>query len=232
MWMLRINMTDRSYRLEEVPEAYQSAWRTGAHLDHRPRRSPAAVPSARPQQQAVFAPGIVTGHVRTHLGTCIGRGQVPAHRHHQGVQRRLRSGPGAGCHADQGPGGGRPAAREGQVLDGLRLPGTTPASPQVEFAPADEYVGLTTQDVRFTKLFDRFGRWTCRRHRCGRRALLRQLGHRLQRPVPARHSLRGPRRAGRRDGQQGPEVHRHRPQGRARRRHRRQGALLTRAARS
>ena len=51
-------------------------------------------------------------------------------------------------------------------------------APNVEFMPADEYVGRDLYEV-FPELFERFGKGQHRRHRRGRRVPVWQLGHRL-----------------------------------------------------
>jgi aldehyde:ferredoxin oxidoreductase len=61
MWILRINMTDRSYRLEEVPAAYKNLGGRGmtstiVHDEVPPLSHPLG-----PNNKLVFAPGIVTG---------------------------------------------------------------------------------------------------------------------------------------------------------------------------
>jgi aldehyde:ferredoxin oxidoreductase len=61
MWILRVNMTDRTYRLEEVPAAYKDLGGRGitstmVHDEVSPLCHPLG-----PNNKLVFAPGIVTG---------------------------------------------------------------------------------------------------------------------------------------------------------------------------
>jgi aldehyde:ferredoxin oxidoreductase len=61
MWILRVNMNDRTYRLDEVPEAYKNLGGRGmtSTLIHD-EVSPLCHPLG-PNNKLVFAPGIVTG---------------------------------------------------------------------------------------------------------------------------------------------------------------------------
>lgn len=61
MWILRINMTDRSYRLEEVPAAYKNLGGRGMTSTIVHDEVPALCHPLGPNNKLVFAPGIVTG---------------------------------------------------------------------------------------------------------------------------------------------------------------------------
>ena len=69
MWMLRIDMTDRTYRLEEVPEAYRLLGGRGLTIDHCLDEVPPRA-SAGAQQQARLCAGLRHRHVRAHVGPC------------------------------------------------------------------------------------------------------------------------------------------------------------------
>jgi len=61
MWILRINMTDRSYRLEEVPAAYKNLGGRGMTSTVVHDEVPPLCHALGPNNKLVFAPGIVTG---------------------------------------------------------------------------------------------------------------------------------------------------------------------------
>ncbi len=61
MWILRINMTDRSYRLEEVPAAYKNLGGRGMTSTIVHDEVPPLCHPLGPNNKLVFAPGIVTG---------------------------------------------------------------------------------------------------------------------------------------------------------------------------
>ena len=61
MWILRINMTDRSYRLEEVPAAYKNLGGRGMTSTMVHDEVPPLCHPLGPNNKLVFAPGIVTG---------------------------------------------------------------------------------------------------------------------------------------------------------------------------
>ena len=61
MWFLRINMTDRSYRLEEVPAAYKQLGGRGLTSTFVHAEVPPTCHPLGPNNKLVFAPGIVTG---------------------------------------------------------------------------------------------------------------------------------------------------------------------------
>jgi aldehyde:ferredoxin oxidoreductase len=61
MWILRINMTDRSYRLEEVPAAYKNLGGRGMTSTVVYDEVPPLCHPLGPSNKLVFAPGIVTG---------------------------------------------------------------------------------------------------------------------------------------------------------------------------
>jgi aldehyde:ferredoxin oxidoreductase len=61
MWILRINMTDRSYRLEEVPTTYKNLGGRGMTSTIVHDEVPASCHPLGPSNKLVFAPGIITG---------------------------------------------------------------------------------------------------------------------------------------------------------------------------
>jgi len=61
MWILRINMSDRSYRLEDVPAAYKNLGGRGFTSTMVANEVPPSCHPLGPNNKLVFAPGIVTG---------------------------------------------------------------------------------------------------------------------------------------------------------------------------
>ena len=61
MWILRINMTDRTYRLDEVPAAYKSLGGRGMTSTIVHDEVSPLCHALGPNNKLVFAPGIVTG---------------------------------------------------------------------------------------------------------------------------------------------------------------------------
>ena len=61
MWILRINMTDRTYRLEEVPAAYKNLGGRGMTSTIVHDEVPPLCHPLGPNNKLVFAPGMVTG---------------------------------------------------------------------------------------------------------------------------------------------------------------------------
>jgi aldehyde:ferredoxin oxidoreductase len=61
MWILRLNMTDRTYRLEEVPAAYRNLGGRGLTSTLVADEVPPLCHPLGPHNKLVFAPGIVTG---------------------------------------------------------------------------------------------------------------------------------------------------------------------------
>src|SRR5512138_2949625 len=61
MWFIRINMTDRTYHLEPVPEAYKNLGGRGLTSSLVCAEVPPLCHPLGPNNKLVFAPGIVTG---------------------------------------------------------------------------------------------------------------------------------------------------------------------------
>jgi aldehyde:ferredoxin oxidoreductase len=155
--LLRLNMTDRSYRFEDVPEAYK-------HLGGRGLTStivydevdPMCHPLG-PNNKLVFAPGIVTG---TSAPTSA-RVSVGAKSPLTGGIKEANAGTGwAPALADLDIQAliveGQPAEKDkwwGVLIswDGAQ------GQPVLEWFEADEYTGQSTYDF-YPKLFERFGR--------------------------------------------------------------------------
>ena len=111
MWILRLNMTDRTYRLEEVPAAYKNLGGRGLTSTMVAAEVPPGCHPLGPNNKLVFAPGIVTGTSGFHLRPGLRGRQISADRRYQGVECRLILAAVPGNDADQGPRGGRPTQR-------------------------------------------------------------------------------------------------------------------------
>ncbi len=156
MWILRINMTDRSYRLEELPEAYKnlagrSLTSTIIHDEVPPTCHPLG-----PNNKLVFSPGFVTGTAAPTSARISAGAKSPL----------------TGTIKESNAGSEWPQALASMRIRALVVEGQpqekgkfwmallswdkAAGKPAVTFAPADEYVGLTTQ-AAYNQLFGRFG---------------------------------------------------------------------------
>ena len=61
MWILRLNMTDRTYQLEDVPEAYQLLGGRGLTSTIVHDEVPPTCHPLGPNNKIIISPGIVTG---------------------------------------------------------------------------------------------------------------------------------------------------------------------------
>jgi aldehyde:ferredoxin oxidoreductase len=159
MWILRINMTDRSYTLEELPEAYKHLAGRGLTSTIVHDEVPATCHPLGPNNKLVFSPGYVTG---TAAPTSA--------RISVGAKSPLTGGIKESNAGSEWPQALAVMGIKALVVEGqpeekgeywmVHLSWDADAGqPKVEFLPADEYVGLTTQKA-FNKLFDKFGKVT------------------------------------------------------------------------
>lgn len=161
MWILRINMSDRSYKLDKVPEAYRllggrALTSTIVHDEVPPTCHPLG-----PNNKLVFAPGIVSG---TPSPTSA-RVSVGAKSPLTGTIKESN----AGSEWPQALAvmrvkalivEGQPSdAEHGKFWQATVSWDQAAHRPKVDFDVADEYVGMTTQNA-FNELFDRTGRVT------------------------------------------------------------------------
>ncbi len=154
MWILRLDMTDRTYRLEDVPAAYRALGGRGltstiVHDEVPPNCHPLG-----PNNKIVFAPGILTGTA----APTSARVSVGAKSPLTGTIKESNAGSGwASALANLGIKAivveGQPKEKDYWIAsiswDGSR--------PQVEFLPADRYVGQDLYEV-YPKLRQRFGK--------------------------------------------------------------------------
>ena len=157
MWILRLNMTDRSYKLEELPEKYNHLAGRGFTSTLIYDEVPALAHPLGPNNKLVFSPGFVTG---TSAPTSA--------RVSCGAKSPLTGG-----IKESNAGSEWPVALASMQIGGLVVEGKPPQNgkfwvallswdkdedkPKVEFTPADEYVGLTAQ-MSFDKVYENFGK--------------------------------------------------------------------------
>ncbi len=159
MWILRLNMTDRSYKLEELPEKYKHLAGRGLTSTIVHDEVPPTCHPLGPNNKLVFSPGLTTG---TSAPTSA--------RISAGAKSPL-----TGTIKESNAGSEWPAALASMRIRALVVEGKpkgkgkywmvslswdgAAGKPKVEFLPADEYVGLTAQES-FDKVYDRFGKVT------------------------------------------------------------------------
>ncbi len=153
MWMLRLNMTDRSYKLEEVPERYKNLGGRGLtstviYDEVDPECHPLG-----PNNKLVFAPGMLTGTSAPTSARVSAGGKSPLTG---GIKESNAGSSWAPALARLGVKGliveGQPE-EDGYWVAKLAWDGEKPA---VTFEPADAYVGQDLYDV-FPKVYKRFG---------------------------------------------------------------------------
>ena len=157
MWILRINMTDRSYQLEDVPEAYTNLAGRGLTSTIIHDQVPPTCHPLGPNNKLVFAPGVVTGTAAPTSARISAGAKSPL----------------TGTIKESNAGSGWSQALAVMRIKALVVEGQpkekgkfwmvhlswdeAAGQPKMEFLPADEYAGLTTQKA-FNQVYDRFGK--------------------------------------------------------------------------
>ena len=157
MWILRINMTDRSYQLEDVPEAYTNLAGRGLTSTIIHDQVPPTCHPLGPNNKLVFAPGVVTGTAAPTSARISAGAKSPL----------------TGTIKESNAGSGWSQALAVMRIKALVVEGQpkekgkfwmvhlswdkAAGQPKLEFLPADEYAGLTTQKA-FNQVYDRFGK--------------------------------------------------------------------------
>ncbi len=156
MWILRINMTDRSYRLEEVPAAYKNLGGRGLTSTIVHDEVPPLCHPLGPNNKLVFAPGIVTGTAAPTSARISAGAKSPLTG---GIKESNAGSPWPQHLAFMQI---KALIVEGQPKEKgkywmARLTWDSNAGkPKVEFLPADEYTGKDLYEV-FPKVYGRFG---------------------------------------------------------------------------
>jgi len=157
MWILRLNMTDRKYQLEDVPEAYRVLGGRGLTSTIVHDEVPPLCHPLGPNNKLVFAPGIVTGTAAATSARISVGGKSPL----TGGIKESNAGTGwapalAAMHIKALVVEGQPKERGKYWMVHLTWDAAND-KPKVEFLPADEYVGKDLYEV-FPKVFERFGK--------------------------------------------------------------------------
>ena len=156
MWVLRINMTDRSCRLEDVPAAYKNLGGRGFTSTMVANEVPPLCHPLGPNNKLVFAPGIVTG---TPASTSA-RISVGAKSPLTGGIKESNAGSSwsqllAMMKIKALVVEGQPKEKGKYWMAHLTWDAGA-GKPKVEFLPADEYKGKDLYKA-FPKVYERFG---------------------------------------------------------------------------
>lgn len=156
MWFLRINMTDRTYKLEDVPAAYKNLGGRGLSSSLVADEVPPLAHPLGPNNKLVFAPGIVTGTSAPTSARVSAGGKSPL----TGGIKEANAGTSwaqdvANMHIKAIIVEGQP--KEKGKWWGVQLVWDSAAGkPKLEFFDATEYAGKDLYVV-FPKLYRRFG---------------------------------------------------------------------------
>src|SRR4030043_55726 len=157
MWILRINMTDRSYRLEEVPAAYKNLGGRGMTSTVVHDEVPPLSHALGPNNKLVFAPGMVTGTA----APTSARLSVGAKSPLTGGIKESNAGSPWAQHLSfmqikalvvEGQ-----PKEKGKYWMAYLTWDAKAVKPKLEFLPADRYKGEDLYEV-FPKLFKKFGK--------------------------------------------------------------------------
>ena len=156
MWILRINMTDRTYHLEGVPEAYKNLGGRGLTSTMVHDEVPPLSHPLGPNNKLVFAPGIVTGTAASTSARLSVGGKSPL----TGGIKESNAGSSwaqylALLQIKAMVVEGQPKEK-GKYWMAYLTWDAGAGKPKVEFSTADEYTGKDLYEV-FPKVYDRFG---------------------------------------------------------------------------
>lgn len=156
MWILRLNMLDLSYRLEDLPAAYKNLGGRGMTSTLVHDEVPPLCHPLGPNNKIIFAPGIVTG---TPASTSS-RISVGAKSWLTGGIKESNAGSSwapflANMRVRALVVEGQPKEKNKYYLAYISWD-EKEGKPKVEFMPADEYVGKDLYEV-FPKIYEKFG---------------------------------------------------------------------------
>jgi aldehyde:ferredoxin oxidoreductase len=157
MWILRVNMTDRTYTLGEIPEAYKYLAGRALTSNIVADEVPPLCHPLGPSNKLVLSPGIVTGTPAPTSARVSAGAKSPLTG---GIKE---SNAGTSWAADLADMQVRALVLEGQPKEkgkywGLHITfDKATDKPKLEFFDANEYTGKPLAEV-FPKLYDRFGK--------------------------------------------------------------------------
>lgn len=156
MWVLRINMTDRSYALEEVPEALRTLGGRGVTSTIVHDEVPPLCHPLGPTNKLVFAPGLLTGTAAPSSSRISAGAKSPLTG---GIKESNAGTSWAQRLAVMGIKAlvveGQPEEKNAYWIAHLTWDAQA-ARPTVSFLPANEYTGRNLYEV-FPELYSRFG---------------------------------------------------------------------------
>jgi aldehyde:ferredoxin oxidoreductase len=149
-------MTDRTYRLEDVPEAYKNLGGRGMTSTLIRDEVPPSCHPLGPNNKLVFAPGLVTGTAASTSARISVGGKSPL----TGGIKEANAGSSwaqylAALQIKAMIVEGQPKEKDKYWMVHLTWDAGT-GKPKVEFSPADEYTGKDLYEV-FPKVYERFG---------------------------------------------------------------------------
>jgi aldehyde:ferredoxin oxidoreductase len=156
MWIIRLNMTDRTYRLEDVPAAYKDLGGRGLTSTLVRDEVPPLCHPLGPNNKLVFAPGIVTGTIASTSARISAGAKSPL----TGGIKESNAGSSwaqylAVLQIKAMVVEGQPNEKGKYWMARLTWDAGT-GKPKVEFSPADEYTGKDLYEV-FPRVYERFG---------------------------------------------------------------------------
>jgi aldehyde:ferredoxin oxidoreductase len=156
MWILRLNMNDRSYRLEEAPEKYRLLGGRGVTSTLVHDEVPPLSHALGPNNKLVFAPGILSGTTAPTSARVSVGGKSPL----TGGIKESNAGTSwspavAAMHIKAVVVEGQPKEKGKYWMVHLTWDAKA-GKPKVEFLPADLYAGKSLYEV-FPKLYEKFG---------------------------------------------------------------------------
>ena len=154
MWILRLDMSNRTFKLEDVPQNLQALGGRGLTSTIVYDEVPPTCHALGPNNKLVFAPGIVTGTAAATSARISVGGKSPL----TGGIKEANAG--SAWAPDMAKMRIKALIVEGKPKDKAywtALISMDGDKPKVEFSPADEYTGKSLYDV-YPKLFERFGK--------------------------------------------------------------------------
>jgi aldehyde:ferredoxin oxidoreductase len=158
MWIVRVNMSDLKYTVEESPEAYKTLAGRGMTSTLVAKEVPPLCHALGPNNKLVFSPGIVTGTTAPTSARISVGAKSPLTG---GIKE---SNAGAAWGADLAHMQVKALVLEGKPKEEGKywtlLVSYAAGKPKVEFFPADEYAKKPLPEV-FPKIYAKFGKDVC-----------------------------------------------------------------------